>query len=309
MSQSVRKTIVFSQLYDSTKTAAQQIPELNRFKIKGTYQSSVSSEISLNALNIPQGSVNVVAGGAQLSEGVDYTVDYNLGRVKILNDGILSSGTPIKISLESNSLFSIQTKSLIGTHLDYRISKNANIGATMMRLTEKPLTQKVNIGDEPISNTMLGLDGGFRKEVPYLTKLVDNIPFINTKEKSIVNFTGEIATIIPGHNRAIGKEGTSYIDDFEGSQSAIDIRSFNTWVLASVPQGQPTLFPEASSYDDLIYGKNRAKMSWYVIDPLFHNDNNLTPDHIKGDPMQKNNLMRQVLVSEVFPNKQLSTGS
>ena len=135
VSQSVRKTIVFSQLYDSTKTAAQQIPELNRFKIKGTYQSSVSSEISLNALNIPQGSVNVVAGGAQLSEGVDYTVDYNLGRVKILNDGILSSGTPIKISLESNSLFSIQTKSLIGTHLDYRISKDANIGATMMRLT------------------------------------------------------------------------------------------------------------------------------------------------------------------------------
>ena len=183
VSQAVRKTIVFRQLYDSTKTAAQQIPELNRFKIKGTYQSSVSSEISLNALNIPQGSVKVVAGGAQLSEGVDYTVDYNLGRVKILNDGILSSGTPIKISLESNSLFSIQTKSLIGTHLDYRISKNANIGATMMRLTEKPLTQKVNIGDEPISNTMLGLDGGFRKEVPYLTKLVDRIPFINTKGK------------------------------------------------------------------------------------------------------------------------------
>ena len=308
VSQSVRKTIVFNQLYDSTKTAAQQIPELNRFKIKGTYQSSVSSEISLNALNIPQGSVQVVAGGAQLSEGVDYTVDYNLGRVKILNDGILSSGTPIKVSLESNSLFSIQTKTLIGTHLDYRISKNANIGATMMRLTEKPLTQKVNIGDEPISNIMLGLDGGFRKEVPFLTKLVDKIPFINTKEKSILTFTGEIAAIIPGHNRAIGKEGTSYIDDFEGSQSALDIRSFNTWALASVPQGQPTLFPEASSYDDLIYGKNRAKMSWYVIDPLFHNDNNLTPDHIKGDPMQKNNLMRQVLVSEVFPNKQLSTG-
>src|SRR5690606_16891110 len=157
---------------DSTKNAAQQIPELNRFKIKGTYQSSVSSEISLNALNIPQGSVHVTAGGRLLNEGSDYTVDYNLGRVRILNDGILSSGAPVKIQMESNSLFSIQQKSLIGTHLDYRISKDAHIGGTMMRLTEKPLTQKVNIGDEPIANTMLGLDGAFKKEVPFLTKLV-----------------------------------------------------------------------------------------------------------------------------------------
>jgi len=311
ISQAIRKTVVFQQLYDSTKTAAQQLPELNRYKIKGKYQSSVSSEISLNAMNIPQGSVVVTAGGRLLTEGVQYTVDYNMGRVRILDDGILSSGTPIKISLESNSLFSIQVKSLMGTHLDYKINKNANVGATLMRLTEKPLTQKVNIGDEPISNTMLGLDGSFRKEVPFLTKLVDKLPFIETKEKSIVNFSGEIAALIPGHNRAInieGEDGTSYIDDFEGSQSAIDIRTFNTWVLSSMPQGQATLFPEASLYDDISYGKNRAKIAWYVIDPLFHNNNNLTPSHIKGHAMQEDHTMRQVLVNEVFPNKQLSTG-
>ena len=311
ISQAIRNTVVFQQLYDSTKTAAQQLPELNRYKIKGTYQSSVSSEISLNALNIPQGSVVVTAGGMVLTEGVQYTVDYNLGRVKILDDGILSSGTPIKITLESNSLFSIQVKSLLGTHLDYKISKDANIGATIMRLTEKPLTQKVNIGDEPIANTMLGLDGGFRKEVPFLTKLVDKLPFIETKEKSMVNFSGEVATLIPGHNRAInitGEDGTSYIDDFEGSQSAIDIRTFNTWVLASVPQGQPDLFPESEFYNDKTNGKNRAKLAWYVIDPLFHNDNNLTPGYIRGSDMQDNHTMRQVLVDEVFPNKQLSTG-
>ena len=311
ISQAVRNTVVFQQLYDSTKTAAQQIPELNRYKIKGVYQSSVSSEISLNAMNIPQGSVVVTAGGQVLMEGAQYTVDYNLGRVKILDDGILSSGTPIKISLESNSLFSIQVKSLMGTHLDYKINKDANIGATILRLTEKPLTQKVNIGDEPIANTMLGLDGGFRKEVPFLTKLVDKLPFIETKEKSIVNFSGEVATLIPGHNRAInvsGENGTSYIDDFEGSQSAIDIRTFNTWVLSSVPQGQPDLFPEADLYDDINSGKNRAKIAWYVIDPLFHNDNNLTPSHIRGSQLQEDHTMRQVLVNEVFPNKQLSTG-
>lgn len=309
VNQNVIDGVAFDQLYDSTKTAAQQIPELNRFKIKGSYQSSVSSEISLNALNIPEGSVQVTAGGRLLNEGSDYTVDYNIGRVKILNDGILSSGTPVKIQMESNSLFSIQQKSLLGTHLDYRISKDAQIGGTIMRLTERPLTQKVNIGDEPIANTMLGLDGSFRKDVPFLTKLVDKIPGIDTKEMSTINFSAEVAALLPGHNKAIGKEGNSYIDDFEGSQSSIDIRSFNTWVLASVPQGQPDMFPEASLSNNLDYGKKRAKIAWYVIDPLFHNNNNLTPDYIKNSEMQVDNRMRQVLVNEVFPNKQLATGS
>ena len=312
ISSTIRDKVAFFQLYDSTKTAAQQLPELNRFKIKGTYQSSVSSEISLNALNIPQGSVVVTAGGQILVEGQQYMVDYNLGRVKILDDGILSSGTPIKISLESNSLFSVQMKTLLGTHLDYKINKDANIGATILKLKERPLTPKVNAGDEPISNSMIGLDGAFKKEVPTLTKWVDMLPFIETKKKSMVNFSGELAALIPGHNKAIDiteENGSSYIDDFEGSQSAIDIRTFNNWVLASTPQGQPELFPEASLYNDLDYGKNRAKFSWYVIDPLFHsNSSSLTPDHIKGSQMQKNHLMRQILVSEVFPNKQLGTG-
>ena len=309
---SVVDKIAFTQLYDSTKTAAQQLPEINRFKIKGTYQSSVSSEISLNAMNIPQGSVVVTAGGQILIEGAQYSVDYNLGRVKILDDGILSSGTPIKISLESNSLFSVQMKTLLGTHLDYKINKDANIGATIIKLKERPLTPKVNAGDEPISNTMLGLDGGFKREVPFLTKWVDMLPFIETKKKSMVNFSGEVAALIPGHNKAIditAENGSSYIDDFEGSQSSIDIRTINNWVLASVPQGQPDLFPEASLYNDIDYGKNRAKFSWYVIDPLFHSrSSSLTPSHIKGSADQDNHIMRQVLVNEVFPNKQLGTG-
>ena len=312
IAQSIRESVVYQQLYDSTKIAAQQIPELNRFKIKGVYQSSVTSEISLNAMNIPQGSVVVTAGGQILNEGQHYSVDYNLGRVRILDDGILSSGTPIKISLESNSLFSVQMKTMVGTHLDYKINKDAHVGGTIMRLKERPLTQKVNAGDEPIANTMIGLDGAFKKEVPFLTKMVDLLPFIETKEKSQINFSGEVAGLIPGHNKAIdvaGDDGASYIDDFEGSQSAIDIRTFNNWVLSSLPQGQPDLFPEASLYNDLNYGKNRAKLSWYVIDPsIFYVNNSLFAVEDIPDSIKNNHNMRQILVNEVFPNVNLPPG-
>ena len=189
---------VFQELYDSTKTKAQQIAEKNKFLIAGEYSSSNSSEIMLNAMNVPQGSVKVTAGGRELMEGQDYTVDYMLGRVTIINQGILESGTPIRISLENQSLFNFQTKTLVGTHLDYKISDNFNLGATAMHLTERPLTQKVNIGDEPISNTIWGLNGSYSTESQLITTIVDKLPFLETKAPSSLTVVGEFAQLIPG---------------------------------------------------------------------------------------------------------------
>lgn len=298
---------VFDPLYDSTKTAATtQFPNLNRFKIKGQYQSSSSSEISLGAPNVPQGSVTVSAGGIQLIENQDYTVDYNLGRVKIINDGILNSGTPIKVSLESNALFAIQAKTLMGAHLDYRVNKDFNIGATVLNLTERPVTQKINQGDEPVSNTIWGFDANHRTEAPLLTKILDKLPLLETKEMSTITTAAEFAYLVPGHSKAIGKNGNSYIDDFEGSQSTIDMRSPSAWKLSGIPQ-DVSLFPEALQ-DSTISGFNRAKLAWYTIDPLFlRNTATLTPGNINTTVMS-HHFMREVIETEIFPNKQSPTG-
>jgi len=303
-------TYVFDPLYDSTITSARNIfANLNRFKLKGSYRSSGGSEISLGAPNVPQGSVTVTAGGIMLQENVQYTVDYTLGRVKIIDEGILNSGTPIKISLESNALFAIQQKTLFGTHLDYRINKDFTIGATVLNLTERPLTRKVNIGDEPISNTIVGFDANYRTEAPFLTRLVDKIPFIETKEMSTITAAGEFAYLIPGHSKAIGKDGNSYIDDFEGSQSEIALQAQSAWSLASTPQGQTGLFPEGALSDNIANGFNRALLNWYHIDPLFQRQQSgVTPSNINTTDMS-NNFAREIPETEVFPNKPSASGS
>ncbi len=301
--------VSFYELYDSTKTAAQQIPSKNRFLFKGEYQSSVSSDIPLNALNVPQGAVSVTAGGIKLTEGTDYTVDYNLGRVKILNTGILESNTPIKISIESNSVFGFQARSLFGGHYQYRFSDKFKIGGTWVRMTERPVTQKVDFGSEPFKNNVIGADFALRINVPFLTKLVDLLPVISTTQMSTFSLTGEVAHLIPGQPRAINKDGTSYIDDFEASQSAIDLKSITAWRLASIPQGQPDLFPEAY-VKDLSAGFKRSKIAWYLIDPLFYQSNTLTPDHIKQDAsMLADSRMRLVNQKDIFPNLQQQYGS
>lgn len=299
---------VFQELYDSTRFKAQNETRKNKYLLRGQFKSASGSRIQLNAFNIPQGSVTVTAGGATLIEGQDYRVDYNAGSIQILNEGLLESGTPIKVDFENNALFNTQTRLFTGINADYRFNDHLNLGGTMVRLTERPLTQKVNIGEEPIANTIIGVNGNYSDEAPYLTRLVDKIPFIDTKAKSNLTISGEAARLIPGSPSGIEINGeeTTYLDDFESSQTTIDIKNPARWVLASVPGGQPNLFPEASS-SDRTSGYNRGKLAWYSIDPLFHASEARTPTNIRDEPeLQSENYTRQVLIEEVFDNIDLS---
>ena len=294
---------VFEELYDSTQTKARQLSSKNKFFLSGEFQSTSSSEIQLNAMNIPQGSVKVSSGGIALLEGTDYTVDYTLGRVKILNEGLIESGAPLSVSLENNALFNLQTKTLLGTHLDYKFSDNFNIGATVMNLTERPLTQKVNMGDEPISNTIWGLNASYRTDSRLLTKLIDRLPLIETKETSSISLDAEFAQLIPGQAKIIGEGGVAYIDDFEGTETTVELKTIQSWYLPSVPRR----FPNSGTLNDLKYGYNRSKLAWYTIDPLFTRNESRTPKNITEEE-QNDPFVREVLETEIFKNRESGTG-
>ncbi|MEI6021997.1 MAG: cell surface protein SprA, partial [Bacteroidota bacterium] len=260
----------------------------------------------LNALNIPQGAVIVTANGMNLVENTDFTVDYTLGRVKIINEGILNSGATIKVSLESNSLFSVQQKSLWGTRLDYKAGRNLILGSTILRYNERPMTQKVTIGDEPVSNIVAGLDFNYKTEAPFLTRLLDKLPFYSTKEMSSITTRGEFAKLFPGNAKAINTNGgNSYIDDFEGSISVIDVKGASSWYLASIPQHIPgSMFPEALKKGTIEAGMNRARFNWYNIDAMFTRDQSgTTPSYYASKKLFSNNMWRQVFETELFPGK------
>ncbi len=304
----------FDSLYTNTKAIAQQYTAKNKYFLEGSYKSSYGSEYQLNAMNIAEGSVKVMAGGIPLTENVDFTVNYAGGRVSIINEGILNSGTPITISVENQSLLGMNKKTMFGLNLDYRINNDFNVGATLLNLREKPTTQKVNVGDEPINNVIWGMNFNYRTALPFITKLIDFLPFHSTTTVSNFQIEGEFAHFIPGHSRAIGKEGNSYIDDFESTKSYVDLKSFNYWSMASTPQGQTMLFPEANATTSsspriqLAYGYNRAKLAWFFIDHIFYADNNATPSNIT-DEDQSHPYARAVYETELFPYKERQNSS
>ena len=300
----------YDSLYTMTKTSAEQFSEKNKFTLQGYYSSQSGSEIPLNAMNVAQGSVTVTAGGRTLVENVDYTVDYTLGRVSIINEGILNSGTPINISLESNSGFSAMRKTFLGSRIEHEFNPDFRLGGTVLYLGEKSYTQKINYGEEAISNIIYGFDFSYHTEARWLTTFIDKLPGISTKAPSRINFDGEFARFIPGLSKSANEKGTSYIDDFEGSKATIDLRLFGAWQLASTPQNQTDLFPEAGANTGLAYGMNRAKLAWYTIDHNVFYDRNATirPRNISNDELSKNSV-RQVLENEIFPNRDIAAGT
>ena len=160
---------VYKELYDSTLVVAQQFADKNKFSLSGEYQASNGAQIRLNAMNVPRGSVVVMAGGVVLTENSDYTVDYSMGIVTITNQSIIDSGTNVSVTLENQSLFSMQRKTLLGLDAQYRFNKDFTLGGTILHFSEKSLTEKVNIGDEVINNTMWGLNVSYNKDFMWLT--------------------------------------------------------------------------------------------------------------------------------------------
>ena len=301
---------IYQELYDSTKTVAQQIAEKNKFKMSGSYRGNTSqSDISLNATNVAQGSVRVTAAGVTLTEGVDYIVDYSSGNVTIINQSLIDTNTPIQVSLEDRAL-SMQRKTLLGLNLSYDISKNFNVGATIMHLSEKPLTTKTVIGEESVKNTLWGLNTSYKTQSLWLTNMIDKLPFVEATQPSQISFTGEFAHMIAGHYQDERSGGYSYLDDFENAESKLDIKNPYGWALSATPYDNSgsALFPEASLTNNINYGINRAQLAWFMIDGIFTRKNSSsTPLHLRNDKDQlSNHFVREIYLREIYPNKDIS---
>ena len=296
----------FTELYDSTKTVAKQIAEKNKYQIVGQFKGSAANVISLDAYNVPQGSVVVTAGGITLKEGIDYSVDYSAGEVTILNQSIIDAGTAVNVSLESNTDFGQTRKTMFGLNWEYDFTKNFQLSGTIQHLSEQALTTKVSMGSEPLKNTLWGINLNWRKESQWLTNVLDKIPFLHLTQPSQISFTGEFAQLIAGEAGGT-QDNASYIDDFEGTKTTIDVTTPTSWFISSVPS--LNFKDDYSDKTGLSSGFHRSRLAWYTIDPLFtRRGSSLTPGHIKGDLKQlSNHYVREVYTKELFPLRDQSS--
>jgi len=297
---------VFNDLYDQQKQVASQSNLALRYTMEGRYKGSQGSGISLGAINVPQGSVKVTANGVQLQEGIDYTVDYMLGTVNIINEAVKQSGQAINIAMENQLTFNTQRKRFLGLNLERKFNEHFTLGGTVVNYSETPLTQKVNFGQEAVNNTMVGFNMLYNNELPFLTRLTDKIPLINTEAPSNVNFMAEGAYLIPGTNA--GTNDQSYIDDFEQTTSKISLKEPGMWSISSKPEKNPEpIFANATLNDNIEHGNGRGLLTWYNIDPRFYGIGGKAPNGINAQAVS-NHASRRVQTQELYNSRDFVAG-
>ncbi|MDO5510032.1 MAG: cell surface protein SprA [Weeksellaceae bacterium] len=301
---------VLEDLYRELPITFEQNTQVNRYFMEGQYKSEGGEGIQLGAFNIPQGSVRVTANGLQLTEGVDYIVDYQLGRVTIINQTLKDSGVPINISMENRSMFNMQMKRLMGLNVEHRFSDRLTVGTTFMNYKERlpGATQKAQYQAEPVSNSILGANIMYNSPSEWLTRITNRIPLVNTNAPSTIQFTAEGAYLMPGTNNFT--ENQSYIDDFDDSQSRISLMDQNSWKLASTPVStsatpNPDFNPTIFNPDDHSLNYYRRLMSWYNIDPRFYGLGGSSP---LTNQNLSNHMSRRVRVRELFSSRDLTAG-
>lgn len=293
---------VFQELYETTQTDAQEFAGKNKFFLQGRYQATTSDEIILPGIQIAEGSVTVFSGGTQLQEGVDYQVNYQLGRVKILNPSYLNSASNLKVNFEKAEIINVQPRTLMGARFDYKFSNDFNLGGTVLHLAEKPFIYRVGIGEEPSNNTIYGLDLNYRRESRFLTKMVDMLPIVQTKTPSVITVSSEFAQLLPAKSKLKGEDGVSYIDDFESVKTPYSLGGFNNsgWRLGTTPLTTGDRFGAMMS--GRASADKRAKLAWYSIDQIYYTGSSQKPENIETNDL-KNHYIRAVQKRELFPNR------
>ncbi|UOG74515.1 cell surface protein SprA [Hymenobacter tibetensis] len=301
---------VYQELYTQVQSDAQQRTEKDKFILRGRFQATATNEISLPGLGIAQGSVRVRAGSVLLEEGRDYQVFYDQAMVKILNPAYLNSANELRVEFEKNALVQVQPRRLLGVRMDYRLNSDVNFGATVLQLRENqaPGINRVNVGDEPGNNTIYGFDVNMRRDSRALTKYIDMLPMISTKEPSSVAFSGEFAQLLPGESKlGNGENGVSYLDDFENARTPYTLGGLNSavsWRLGATPRSIP-------GFDDNTINSafRRAKMAWYTIDQTYYTGGPSRPNNI-GTGDVRNHYVRGIQRTEIFPSRDVgATGN
>ena len=297
--QDLKDKYVFQELYNGTQVNARQNSLKNKFELIPEYQGRSQREYLLEGFNVLEGSVVVTSGSQVLIEGQHYQVSYLGGaRVTIVDDGILNSGSPITISYEEADMFNFRSRWLTGARFDYQFNDKINMGATVMHLSERTAgISRYAIGNEPVKNTKYGFDVNFQEDSRVITKVLDALPLISTKETSTVTFNGEFAQLLSGTTNEVNGKSTSYVDDFESAATTFNLGGgHQAWSLGSTPVNNPDFdFDMSSPEDSLGLGYRRARLAWYQIDQTFYNSGQ--PDYIQDE------LANSPYVSVFYPQQ------
>ena len=208
------------------------------YRLRVNYDAQVSDELgvlALNAVQLRQGSERISVEGRQLIRGIDYDIDYELGRVTFTNPQVLFPfARRVRVRYEENPLFASIPTSIFGLTTSFS-GDYGTLNFTAISQSQRTTFTRPPLGFEPASSLVAGVSGAFTFDAGPLGRFVGrNLPFRDSLVgPTKIELTGEFAVSRPRPN----SKGQAYIESFQGEGGITVSLLDNSWYFSS----QPTL--------------------------------------------------------------------
>ena len=192
-----------------------------KFQVRLRYNSTGAgdrSTLSLGALQIRDGSEQLLLQGRRLERGVDYTISYELGQVTFLNPDALFGGGAGQITarFEEQGIFAVAPTTILGLSTQYRLGDVGAINLIGMYQREQSAFNRPPLGFEASAN----LIGGINTELSFrplgVTRLLNKLTSAPAVAPSRLDLNAEFAFTKPDPNRS----GQAYLEEFEAKRAS-----------------------------------------------------------------------------------------
>ena len=209
------------------------------YRLIATYASEGtggSGTIQLPSLQLRRNAERVELDGRLLTRDVDYTIDYDLGRISLNRpDTLMLQPRSLTIQYEENPLFAEQPTTIFGASTEFAL-ENGVVSLTAIRQQQRSVFSRPTLGFEPASSLVAGASANFSWAAPALTSLVNR--FMTTTAPSGIDFEAEVATSRPDPNSA----NRAFLDDFDGQGGGTTVQLLDArWYFSSQPSPSASL--------------------------------------------------------------------
>jgi motility/secretion related protein SprA len=223
------------------------------------------SSITLDGLQITEGSEHIAVGGRPLIRDVDYSIDYTTGRVSFLNPNDLfgNGAATVTASFEQRGLFAVAPTTIAGISTTWNFGIGKSLSLSALYQSEATPYTRPQVGYEARASLLAGLTGDFNFNAPWLTSIVNHLVTKRSTALSSFRVTGELAISRPDPNRS----GDAYLEEFEDDHSIHLPASQNRWVPGSMPQSAAGLLDVMPRGFD---STEKVQMIWQNLVPNGH---------------------------------------
>jgi len=238
-----------------------------RFQVRLRYDAvggSDRSTLSLDALQVKDGSEQLLVNGRLLTRGVDYSIDYGTGLVTFSSpEALFGTGvSQVTARFEQQDLFAVAPTTILGLTSTYSLGEVGAINFIGVFQREATAYNRPQLGFEAKANLIAGVNTALRFQPNGVTRFLNRLTSAPATAPSQLNINAELAMSRPDPNQS----GAAYLEEFEADLGTPISLGSLAWEFSSMPQHTDGLGPElgiGASFDPA----DAVQLTWQNLVP------------------------------------------